>query len=160
MNEYWNCQGFQDRNPSSFDQQGNQFIQLIITNLSLILDHFNEQRFLNVLPPLAEITVRSFHYEARKLAQSSDELQEYITQYMLVDGKAVKLNDAFQQQEKKKSAQLLLQIIDMAKGTIREWQNFRHQQIDTTIFQEKVDLLCQNFQLEQRQNCCNVCQLI
>ncbi|CAD8161549.1 unnamed protein product [Paramecium pentaurelia] len=160
MYQFWDCQGFQERNPKNFDNYGNQFIQLIITNVFLILDHFNEKKFLNVLPPLAEITVKSFHYEAKKLAESSDDLQEYITQFMVVDGPQVKLNEQFQQPEKQKSAQLLIIMIEMAIGTINEWYTFRHQQFDTDIFQEKVDLLCHNFQLQQSKNCCSLCQLI
>ncbi|CAD8061698.1 unnamed protein product [Paramecium primaurelia] len=89
-------------------------------------------------------------YEAKKIAESSDDLQEYIIQFMVVDVPLVKLNQQFQQQpEKHKSAQLLISMVDMAKGTINEWYTFQHQQIDTDIFQEKVDLLCYNFQLQQ-----------
>ncbi|CAD8160281.1 unnamed protein product [Paramecium octaurelia] len=161
MYEYWNGQDLQNRHPNTFDQQGNQFIQQIITKITHILDHFNQQKFINTLTILSEIKVQSLQFNARKLAQSSDELQDYISQFMEVDGNALRLNEQFQKVEKQKSAELLLKMIEMAQGTMRDWYQFQHQQLEIEKFEERVDLLRHNFELKQSQNnCCASCQLI
>ncbi|CAD8075155.1 unnamed protein product [Paramecium primaurelia] len=160
MYEFWNGQDFKNRYPNNFEVQGNQFIQQIITNTNLILDHFNQQQFLKALPPLSEIQVKSLYYEAKQLAESSDELQEYIQNYMDFNGNIIKLNPQFQNAEKQQCAQLLLKMIQMVQGTIGDWYEFQHQQIEIEKFQEKVDLLRHNFSLSENQNCCGKCQLI
>ncbi|CAD8168660.1 unnamed protein product [Paramecium pentaurelia] len=155
MYEFWNGQDFQNRYPNNFEQQGNQFILQIISNTSLILDHFNQQQFLQALPPLSEIQVKSLFYDAKKLAESSDELQEYIQHYMDVNGNVIKLNSQFQNAEKQQCAQLLLKMIQMVQGTIGDWYKFQHQPIEIEKFEEKVDLLRHNFSIQQAQNCCD-----
>ncbi|CAD8080118.1 unnamed protein product [Paramecium sonneborni] len=161
MYQFWNVERFRDNHPNNYDDLGTQYIQLIIRNIDIILDHFNNERFLNTLAPLAEIYAPSYLYQAQLLADNLELLQEFLSRFIVEkDDQTIAMNQKFDQINKQISAQHLLEIVNSALGTISNWNQFRNQSMDMNMFRDKVDTLRNNFQLQINQNCNCPCQLI
>ncbi|CAD8081542.1 unnamed protein product [Paramecium sonneborni] len=160
MNQYWDVERFRLRYPNNFDNLGSEYIQLITRNVELILDHFNSAQFHKAISLLAELFSLSFVYQVKYFAESLRILQDYLEAFIQVEGNQMRMKEEFNQNEKQKAAQYLLEIIEAAKNTINDWNKFMNQQIDKNIFTERVDLLRHKFQLQVFQNCIRSCQLI